>query len=102
MLLVRYDCSQDQVLLISLLNRIEADLAIQHPKVRSIVLGQRVVPVFEVRASPSWTIIPGMACFLLCKLVPIELILWPETSVELVFKIVHELSVPRTLVVVVL
>lgn len=100
MLLPRDDGPHDQVLLVGLLNRVEADLAIEHPEVGPVVLRKRVVPVFEVGSCAPRPIITRVAGFLLLEGI-VELVLGPEASVEFALEVVHELPVATALVVVV-
>lgn len=101
MLVVGDDSPQDLILQVCLLNCVVAYFAIDHPEVRFEVFGKRVVPILEVPSCTARSVIARIASLFLLKGV-VELIFGAETSVELIFEVVHKLTVPGTLEVVVL
>lgn len=98
--LVLDDCSHNLVLQVCLLYGVEAYLPIEHSKVRPITLGKGVVPIFEPFTCSARAIVSRIASFLLGEGV-VELIFGSESSIELIFEIIHKLPVSSTLVVVI-
>lgn len=93
--------SHNLILLVGLLYCIEANLPVDHSEIRAEVLRKGIVPVFEPFTCSPWTVIAWIARFFLRKGI-VELILGSESTVELIFESVHELSIPLALEVVVL
>ena len=100
MLLVCYDISHNLILLICLLYSVEANLSVDHSKIRSEVLSQWIVPVFKAFTSPSWSIITWISSLLFWKRV-VELIFWPESTIKFIFESIHELTISLALKIVV-
>jgi hypothetical protein len=94
MLFISNNMTHNLVLLVSLLNRVEADLPVDHTEIRPEILSERVVPVLKPFAGSSGSIVAGVALLFLCPSRIVELIVGPETSVKLIFEGIHELPVP--------
>jgi hypothetical protein len=89
------------ILLVSLLDCIKANLPVYHPEIRAKILGQRIVPVFKPFTSSFGSVISRIPCLLFGKCV-IKLVLWSESTIKLIFKGVHELTIPLALEIVVM
>jgi len=98
---VSYDMPHNLILLVRLLDRIETNFSIDHSEIRAKILRQRVVPVFKPFTCPFGSIIPRIACLLFGKCV-IELVFWSESTIKLIFKSIHELTITLALKIVVM
>jgi hypothetical protein len=93
--------SHNLILLVSLLDCIKANLPVYHPEIRAKILGQRVVPVFKAFTSSFGSVISRIPCLLFGKCV-IKLVLWSKSTIKLIFKGIHELTIPLALEIVVM
>ena len=89
MFFVLNDFSQDLVLLVCLLYRVEYYPPVDGSEIWPVILGQSIVPVLEPFTQPAWPIISRIPSPFLGKGV-VELVLGSEATVEFVFEVVHE------------
>jgi hypothetical protein len=88
------------ILLVRLLDSVEANLSVDHSEIRAKILRQRVVPVFKTFTSSFRSVIARIASLLFRKCV-IELVFWSESTIKLIFKGIHELAIPLALEIVI-
>lgn len=98
---VSYDVPHYLILLVRLLYCIETNLSVDHSEIRAKILRQRVVPVFKTFTCSFRSIIARITSLLLGKSV-VKLVFWSESTIKLIFKGIHELTIPLALEIVVL
>ena len=100
MLFILDDHPQNLVLHVSFLDCIIADLSINDSEVWSKVLTKSIIPVFKAFTWFSRAIIARITFSFPGKSI-VELILRSESTVKLIFKLIHKLSIPKALVAIV-